>query len=180
MQVHYPAGALDEARKADLAQRLTELLIVMEGGADTAGGRAFAWVMFTPVAQGDWWVGGRLDDSCVAAPGRYLVHATIPEGYMNAAQKTQVHRGVNDAVCAAAGLPGTGGSVLVVIDEVPEGNWGCAGATISLAAIAETVGQPRDGARAAWSRRYFDAKRRAYEAAGFPSDIAGVRPPAVG
>ena len=42
MQVHYPEGALNQQRKAALAQRLTDALIAMEGGADTAGGRGFA------------------------------------------------------------------------------------------------------------------------------------------
>jgi phenylpyruvate tautomerase PptA (4-oxalocrotonate tautomerase family) len=177
MQVHYPADALDEARKADLAQRLTDVLIAMEGGADTHGGRAFAWVLFTPVAAGDWWVGGQQDDAYVTPPGRFLVHVTIPEGYMNVAHKTEVHRWVNDAICAATGTPESaapdaGGSVLVVIDEVPEGNWGCAGKTISLTSIAQTVGQRSDGERVAWSRQYFAAKRRAYETAGFPADVA--------
>jgi phenylpyruvate tautomerase PptA (4-oxalocrotonate tautomerase family) len=80
MQVHYPEGAPDEDHKAALAQRLTEVLIAMEGGANTAGGRGFASVLFAPVARGDWWVGGRVDDSFVAAPGRFPVHVAVPEG----------------------------------------------------------------------------------------------------
>ena len=105
MQVHYPEDALDDARKANLARRLTDVLIAMEGGADTRGGRAFAWVLFTPVKPGDWWVGGRQDDHFVAPPGRFLVHVTIPEGYMNARHKSEVHASVNAAIMAAMGVP---------------------------------------------------------------------------
>lgn len=36
-------------------------------------------------------VGGRVGDTFVAAPGRFLVHVTAPEGYMNAMQKSEVH-----------------------------------------------------------------------------------------
>jgi phenylpyruvate tautomerase PptA (4-oxalocrotonate tautomerase family) len=180
MQVHYPEHALDDARKADLARRLTDALIAMEGGADTRGGRAFAWVLFTPVKPGDWWVGGRQDEHFVDPPGRFLVHVTIPEGYMNAAHKRAVHASVNAAILAVMGSAGesnAGGSILVVIDEVTEGNWGAAGRTISLNAIAGTVGLPRDGDRFTWVKAYFAAKRRQFEAAGYPSDVGALMPP---
>src|ERR1700741_4434198 len=103
MPGQYPEAALDGDRKAALAQRLTDVLIAMEGGADTAGGRAFAWVLFTPVKHGDWWVGGKNDDTAVAPPGKFLVHVTIPEGYMNAAHKSEVHAAVNAAIVDAVG-----------------------------------------------------------------------------
>jgi len=179
MQVRYPEAALDAERKAALARRLTELLIAMEGGANTTGGRAFAWVLFTPVKLDDWWVGGETGDAFVAPPGKFLVHVAIPEGYMNAAQKSDVHSAVNAAIVDV--IDGTrqaklGSSVLVVIDEVPEGNWGAAGRTISLASIADAVGLDRDSKRFAWVQAYFTAKRRQYAAAGYPADIGGLLP----
>ncbi len=104
MDVRYHAGSLDQAAKTDLAKRLTDVLIKMEGGANTPGGRAFASVIFTEVPQGDWWVGGAVDDRFVHAPGRFLVHVTIPEGYMNATHKQEVHNWVSVAILAATGL----------------------------------------------------------------------------
>jgi phenylpyruvate tautomerase PptA (4-oxalocrotonate tautomerase family) len=181
MQVQYPENALDDTRKAELARRLTDVLIAMEGGADTRGGRAFAWVLFTPVKAADWWVGGRQDDDFVEPPGRFLVHVTIPEGYMNAAHKSEVHASVNAAIIAVMGCadePDTGKSVLVIIDEVTEGNWGAAGHTVSLAEIAGSVGLPKDGNRFAWVQEYFGAKRRQFEAAGYPNDVGGLLSPA--
>jgi phenylpyruvate tautomerase PptA (4-oxalocrotonate tautomerase family) len=180
MNVRYPAGRLEEAEKAALAKELTDVLIRMEGGANTEGGRAFAWVCFSEVAEGDWWVGGRTDDRHVFPPGRFLVHVTIPEGYMNAARKGEVHAWVSQAIIEVAGdhdsaaHPKAGASILVVIDEVPEGNWGAAGRTISLESIADTVGMPKDGSRFAWVRSYFAAKARMLAAAGYPSDMGGV------
>jgi phenylpyruvate tautomerase PptA (4-oxalocrotonate tautomerase family) len=177
MQVQYPAGTLDSARKAALAQRLTDVLIAMEGGANTAGGRAFAWVLFTPVQRDDWWIGGQTDDRFVASPGRFLVHVTVPEGYMNAAQKSEVHAQVNAAIVEVMGAESVGhpgASILVVIDEVTEGNWGAAGRTISLASIADTVGLAKDGDRFTWVRTYFDAKSRQFDAAGYPKDAGGL------
>jgi hypothetical protein len=73
--------------------------------------------------------------------------------------------------------PDVGASILVIIDEVPEGYWGARGRTISLSSIADSVGLPKDGERYAWVQAYFDAKRRAYAAAGYPANIGGLLPP---
>jgi phenylpyruvate tautomerase PptA (4-oxalocrotonate tautomerase family) len=168
MDVRYAAGALDKAAKASLAERLTEVLIKMEGGANTLKGRAFAWVLFTEMAEDDFWVGGRTDGEFVAAPGKFLVHVTIPEGYMSASHKSEVHAWVTSAIIEATNSRdhALGDSVLIVIDEVTEGNWGAGGKTISLDAIAEAVGQPKDGPRFRWVRSYYEAKARAFAAAG--------------
>jgi phenylpyruvate tautomerase PptA (4-oxalocrotonate tautomerase family) len=119
----------------------------------------------------------KADDSFVAAPGKFLVHVTIPEGYMNAVFKTDVHASVNTAiidVMGAAGDLGSGASVLVVIDEVTEGNWGAAGRTLSLASIAGTVGLAKGSDRFSWVRAYFEAKHRQFAAAGYPADTGGL------
>lgn len=179
MNVQYEQGALTTAQKSALAAKLTDLMITMEGGANTSGGRRFAWVIYTEIAKGDWWAGGRTDDAFVSPPGRFLVDVRIPEGYMNAAHKTEVHAGVNAAimdVLGASGRTDAGGSAQVVLQEVPEGNWGCGGRTISLASIAGAVGLSKTSERFAWVRSYFAAKARAYRAAGFPEDAGGLLP----
>jgi len=178
MEVRHPAGCLDRTAKAQLAKALTDVLIRMEGGANTWQGRAFAWVLFSPFEEDDFWVGGKTDGEFVFAPGKFLVHVTIPEGYMNAAHKSEVHRWVTDAILDATKCraPDAGKSVLVVIDEVTEGNWGAGGKTIGLDSIAEAVGQQKDGARFRWVRSYFDAKARLLASAGYPPDAGGVPP----
>jgi phenylpyruvate tautomerase PptA (4-oxalocrotonate tautomerase family) len=179
MNVTCRAGDLDPAAKADLARRLTDVLIRMEGGADTHGGRAFAWVLFSELPPGDWWVGGAADDSFVSPPGRFLVHVTIPEGYMNQVHKSEVHGWVNEAILEAtgtAGKAGVGSSILVVIDEVPEGNWGCAGKTINMESISASVGLSKTSQRYAWVESYFAAKARMLTAFDYPRDMGGVLP----
>lgn len=175
MDVRYAAGSLDREAKAVLAQKLTDVLIRMEGGANTPGGRGFAWVFFTAFAEDDWWIGGSAGDEYVSPPGKFLVHIAIPEGYMNIAHKNEVHAWVAAAIAEVAGS-GAGGSILTVIDEVTEGNWGNAGHPISLESIAESVGQSKQGERLRWSRSYFEAKARAMAAAGFPKDAGGLFP----
>jgi len=177
IRVSYPHDALDTERKAELARRLTDVLIAMEGGAGTRGGRAFASVLMTEIAADSWWVGGNLDGTFVAKAGKFLVDVSIPEGYMNAAHKTEVHVAVNAAIVAVTGHqgdPDAGSNILVVIHEVPEGNWGADGKTISLGEIATAVGLPKDGERFGWIKKYFAAKARALASADYPSDIGGV------
>lgn len=177
LQVHYVEHTLLPEQKRALAQKLTEVLLDMEGGARTQAGRAFAAVMFHPLRVDDWYVGGFTDGTLVVRPGRFLVHVTIPEGYMNAAHKSEVHTAVNAAILEAAGTSGdenVGASIQVVIDEVPEGNWGAKGSTIGMASIADAVGLPKDGERYAWVKAYFEAKARFRASAGFPADTDGL------
>jgi phenylpyruvate tautomerase PptA (4-oxalocrotonate tautomerase family) len=176
MNVSYGAGDLNETSKAGLAKRLTDVMIRMEGGANTKGGRAFAWVLFKELAQGDWWAGGESGNGYISPPGRFLIHVSIPEGYMNAQQKSEVQSWVTDACLAVTQASGedAGHSIQVIIDEIPEGHWAAAGRTISLANIADSVGLSKSGSRFAWSKTYFAAKARARAAAGYPADAGGL------
>jgi phenylpyruvate tautomerase PptA (4-oxalocrotonate tautomerase family) len=183
MNVRYRAGSLDRTVKETLARRLTDVLIGMEGGANTRAGRAFAWVLFTEIPAGDWWVGGHADNAFISPPGAFLVNVTVPEGYMNAAHKSEVHAAVTSAitqVMSGSSQAGVAASVLVVIDEVTEGNWGAGGRTISLDSIADSVGLPKSGERFRWVRSYFEAKARQFASAGYPADVGGLLPSASG
>jgi len=176
MEVRHVAGSLDKAQKATLARKLTDVLIRMEGGANTPGGRAFATVLFTPTSADDWWVGGTTDDTYVSAPGKFIVNIWIPEGYMNIAHKNEVHEWVASAIREAMGVSDPGNGILTVINEVTEGTWGNAGHPISLESIAGAVGQPKDGPRFRWSYDYFQAKGRVMAQAGYPTDAGGLLP----
>lgn len=152
MDVRYPAGRLDAAGRQALAERLTDVMIGMEGGANTEGGRTFATVLFTEVPAGFCFVGGRADQTHVSSSGAFLVHVSIPEGYMDQARKSGVQVDVTAAIAATIGVAATGAhSVQVIVDEVTEGNWAAGGRTISIARIADTVGLAKSGDRFAWS-----------------------------
>jgi phenylpyruvate tautomerase PptA (4-oxalocrotonate tautomerase family) len=179
LQVYYPQEALSADRKEALAAQLTEVLLRMEGGAKTRGGRGFATVFFTEVPAGDWWMGGRTDATYVSPPGKFLVRVSIPEGYMSQTHKSEVHAMVNAAFMSVLGNSGDarqGSSILVTIEEVTEGNWGCAGKTLSLASIADAVGLPKSGDRFRWLQAYFAAKARQFRTAAYPADTGGLLP----
>ena len=179
LQVYYAQGTLAGDRKGALARSLTDVLLTMEGSAKTPGGLAFASVLFTEIPQGDWWVGGHVDATYVAPPGKFLVRVSIPEGYMSQGHKSEVHAMVNAAfidVLGDASDPRQGASVLVIIEEIIEGNWGARGRTISLASIADSVGLSKSGERFKWVKAYFAAKARQFAAAGYPEDTGGLLP----
>ncbi|WP_109476811.1 4-oxalocrotonate tautomerase [Paraburkholderia sp. C35] len=175
MNVRYAVGSLDAASKAVLANRLTEVLIQMEGGANTPGGRDFAWVRFDESARDDFWIGGQSNVGAEIGP-TFLVDVTIPEGYMNRTHKNEVHSWVASAISEATGHAASDVPLLTVITEVPEGNWSTRGVPISLETTAVVVGLPSDGERLRWSRKYFEAKARALAAADYPSDMGGLLP----
>lgn len=175
IDISHVQGAVTPDQKQALAKRLTELLLDMEGGARTEGGRAFASVLFRELPAYDWWVGGTHDDTHVSAPGRFLVRVTIPEGYMNSTYKSGVQADVTAAIVACVGSPtDSASSILVIIEEVTEGNWAAGGKTISLASIAETVGLAKDGERFEWVQQYFSAKAKQFEMFGYPADTGGL------
>jgi phenylpyruvate tautomerase PptA (4-oxalocrotonate tautomerase family) len=181
LQIYYPQDALSADRKAALAGQLTEVLLNMEGGARTQGGLAFATVFFTAIPAGDWWVGGRTDAAYVNKPGKFLVRLSVPEGYMGQTHKSEVHARVNAAFLRVLGEGDAddsrqGSSVLVTIEEVTEGNWGCGGRTLSIASIADSVGLAKSGARFQWVQAYFAAKARQFAAAAYPADTGGLLP----
>lgn len=175
MNVRHAAGSLDTVSKAALAERLTNVLVQMEGGADTDSGRAFAWVCFSEFAEDDLWIAGRPKVASEVGP-TFLVHISVPEGYMNRAHKNEVHAWVASAIAGALGMVAPELRILTIIDEVTEGNWGTLGLPISLESIAVAVGQPENGQRLGWARSYFAAKARAVTAAGFPTDMGGLPP----
>jgi phenylpyruvate tautomerase PptA (4-oxalocrotonate tautomerase family) len=177
LQIYYPQGQLDHERKTTLAQKLTDIIIAIEGGAATNAGRAFATVMMNEIDADSWFVGGRLDATYVAKAGKFVVYVTIPEGYMNAAHKTEVHSWVNAAIVDVMGCkddPHAGANIMVVINEVPEGTWGSNGKTIGMNSISTAVGISKESERFQWVERYFTAKDRALKAAGYPDDMGGV------
>lgn len=175
IDISHVQGAVNAEQKQALATRLTELLLQMEGGAKTEGGRAFASVLFRELPASDWWIGGRNDETYVSAPGRFIARVTIPEGYMSAKIKSGVQADVTAAIVACVGSPtDLAASILVIIEEVTEGNWAAAGKTISIASIADTVGLAKDGERFAWVQAYFAAKAKQFEGAGYPSDTGGL------
>lgn len=174
--VEYPEGALLQDQKDALAEEMTHVLLQIEGGADTPEGRSIAWVRFRPIAAADWYIGGTTDRKYVSAAGKFLIELNVPEGSMDQARKSEAHHAINNAflrVTGTADEKGAARSVWIQIFEWPEGHFATSGRTASLLGIAKLVGKSVDDPLLTFSRAYFDAKDRWYDAHDFPKETAG-------
>jgi phenylpyruvate tautomerase PptA (4-oxalocrotonate tautomerase family) len=173
---HYPAGSLTAVRKNDLAERLTHVLIEIEGGSGTDGpkARSISWVMFYEIANGSWAIGGKFDDSYVSPPGKFLVNVHVPEGSLSSDRKALVHRMVDQAVFDTFDMPvpddpeSRNPSIFVQITEWPQGNIGALGKTWGLADIGGYVGGGGDPAIHQHGNAYMKARAKFRATAGFP------------
>jgi phenylpyruvate tautomerase PptA (4-oxalocrotonate tautomerase family) len=173
---HYPAGSLTPARKSDLAERLTHVLIEIEGGPGTDGprSRSISWVMFYEIASDSWAIGGKFDDTYVSPPGKFLVNVHVPEGSLSNDRKAMVHKMVDQAVFDTFDVPvpddpeGRKPSIFVQITEWPEGNMGALGRTWRLADIGGYVGGGGDPAIGKRGKAYMIARAKLRATAGFP------------
>lgn len=176
LTVDHPKGALSRDQKDQLAEELTHVLLEIEGGQDTPGGRSIAWVRFKEMEDDDWFIGGRSDDTHVAEAGKFLVELNVPEGSMNQERKSLAKRAIADAILKATGfenIKGAARSIWVQIFEWPEGHMGTSGNTASLFGIVRIAGLPEDSPILDFSRSYFDAKKRLFDQNDFPEGAAG-------
>lgn len=174
--VHYVKNSITTEQKKALGEEMTNVLLMIEGGQDTPGGRSIAWVMFNELQEEDFFIGGRTDAAYVSEAGKFLVVVTVPEGSMNKERKSLVHKAVNDSFLKLTGtsdIPGAGRSVWVQVNEIPEGHWGTSGKTAGVMGIAMVAGLTPQSPILDFTRAYLDAKESWMETAGYPSDTAG-------
>ncbi len=172
--VETPEGTLSAPQKAELAERLTHVILQIEGGADTPEGRSIAWVRFKELSGGDWYIGGISDSEAPSKTGKFLIELNVPEGSMDQVRKSACHKAITDAVLAVAGAQTEAArTIWIQIVEWPEGHLATRGRTSSLLGIARLARIPADHPLLAFPRAYFAAKDRLYDAHQFPQDTAG-------
>lgn len=174
--VHYVKNSITPDQKRALGEEMTNILLLIEGGQDTPGGRSIAWVMFNELEEDDFFIGGKTDGTFVSEAGKFLVVVTVPEGSMNKERKSMVHKAVNDSflnMTGTAGVAGAGRSVWVQVNEIPEGHWGTSGKTAGVMGIAMIAGLTPQSPILDFTRNYLDAKERWMDGADYPSDAAG-------
>jgi phenylpyruvate tautomerase PptA (4-oxalocrotonate tautomerase family) len=174
--VHYVKGSLSDEQKASLGEEMTGVLLTIEGGQDTRGGRSIAWVMFNEIDNENWFIGGRTDGHYVSEAGKFLIVVTVPEGSMNQERKSRVHEAVNESILKVTGTTGKAGagrSVWVQVVEIVEGHWGTSGKTAGVLGIALIAGLKNDSPILDFTRSYLGAKERWLDSSGYPADTAG-------
>jgi phenylpyruvate tautomerase PptA (4-oxalocrotonate tautomerase family) len=192
IRIQHRTDLFSREQKQQLAERLTQLLLDVEGGHDTPAGRTLAYVVFVDVPGDQWFVGGRSDTTYQIGNERILVDVTVPEASTSQSHKTRIHRAINAALAEVLGwLPDTPQmNAWVIVHEVAEGHWGANGSTFGLAQIAVFAGAatdtdtdtgtgtganvPADLERNTFVKSYFKAKASAYQSAGYPVDVSGL------
>ncbi len=169
-----PTSTFTTEQRSDLAERLTSVLLMIEGGNDNPAGRAIAHVTFHDIEPDRWYVGGQLDDTYVYPGGRVVFDVTVPEGSCDQRRKTLIHQAVNTALCDTLGIDADakhrGASAWVIVHEVREGHWGAGGNTISIRDIAKLAQMQPD--RAGYYDALLAARQSVHQAAGYPEHTA--------
>ena len=170
LRITHQRGAFTEAQKAALAEELTHVMLIAEGGADTPEGRSVAYVVFHETdPKTEWYVAGKPDLSPPKG-GRFIFDVVFPIGAASQSVKTELHRQINDIVARVLGVDGTfpnRASDWVLINEITDGNWGASGVTIGIPEIAGVIKALPE--RADFYEPLLAATRRVHDAHGFPA-----------
>lgn len=133
-----PAGSFGGDARAQLLQYVTEAAATAEQIPDHPKNRFTTWVVIEESQPGQWSCGG-VDMSAQVLP--CIAVAYVPAGVLNAPARAHFVRLVHRAFQQA--LPASEQRQLatsVILQDVPDGNWGGNGALWTLPALAKHAG----------------------------------------
>lgn len=123
IDVTFPAGALEEGQKSELAESLMNVLLRAERAPDTQFFRDITWVYLHELPAGAVTSAGRP----VAVP-TFRVELTTPEGALSDGRRQEAVSEATKTVREIAGIPEEEAlRVCVLCREIAEGSWGAGG-----------------------------------------------------
>ena len=134
-------GSIATDDRAKLADELIAVVLRAERAPDTDFFRSVTWSFVHELPK----------DSTTAQGVESVFRAifTVPDGALSQRRKAELVSEATKAISAAAGLTEEDGlRVFVLINEVPEGNWGAAGNVVQFAQLREIAAQQREQAPA--------------------------------
>ena len=138
VEVFTPRGAVSEARRNLLGERLVACVMQAEGAPDTPAARSISWLIWQEMDG--WWVGGRR--AAASAPARFVVRVAVPAGSLDDTKRRDMVERVTRVLAETDDDPArlTHEPVAWVhINEIPEGNWGAMGRVVRFGDIATFV-----------------------------------------
>jgi phenylpyruvate tautomerase PptA (4-oxalocrotonate tautomerase family) len=141
IEVTLPEGALDDAAKAQLVERLTEAVQKREGMADEPKVKSLIWTFLDERPAAAMYVAGQ-----PAGRPRYRVQVMVVAGSLDDERKEGLVADVTRAVLEAEGAanePANAARGWCHIVDLPDGNWGAVGRIWRLQEIAEFAGIDR-------------------------------------
>ena len=144
MDVTCPAGAFTPEARAALTDELTTVLLRAERAPDTQFFRDITWLFVHELPAGDVLSAG----APVTAP-IFRLQVTVPQGALSDRRKEELVAEATRVISAGGGLSEDDGlRVWVLINEVPDGNWGAGGNVIRFEQLRQMAAAARDGAAA--------------------------------
>ncbi len=140
VQVFTPKGSVSEASRQEISSRLVAEVMKAEGAPDNEAARSISWLLWHDVEE--WWVGPepvpRTD------PPRYLVRVDVPAGSLDVeGKRSEIVERVTAVLAKSDQDPdrlAREPAAWVLIDEVPEGNWGSHGRIVRYPEIEAFMG----------------------------------------
>jgi phenylpyruvate tautomerase PptA (4-oxalocrotonate tautomerase family) len=138
----YPAGTFTPQARTELVDELTTVLLRAERAPNTEFFRNITWVYVHELPEGMLLAAGRP----VSDP-TFRVQVTVPQGALSQRRKAELVAEATNTVSRAAGLgDGDAMRIWVVINEVPEGNWGAAGNVVEFEMLRQAGAREREQA----------------------------------
>jgi phenylpyruvate tautomerase PptA (4-oxalocrotonate tautomerase family) len=145
LELTFPEGALTAEAKAELPPKMAKTMLQWEGAPDTEFFRSISWTHLHELPAGAMYTAdGEATDS------QWVVNVTVPEGALSERRRGELVKGLTADVMEASGLTQEESfRVWVIVNEVPDGNWGAGGAIVRFKALAEAAKAQREQAETA-------------------------------
>ncbi|MBV9309755.1 MAG: tautomerase family protein [Solirubrobacterales bacterium] len=145
MDLTYPAGTFTPDARTELVDELTTVLLQAERAPKTEVFRNITWVYVHELPEGTMLAAGRP----ITDP-TFRLQVTVPQGALSERRKGELVAEATKTIRSAAGISEEDAlRVWVLINEVPEGNWGAAGSVIHFEQLRQLAAQESERAGAA-------------------------------
>jgi phenylpyruvate tautomerase PptA (4-oxalocrotonate tautomerase family) len=142
IDLYLAADSLTPDARTELVDELTTVLLRAERAPDTQFFRDITWVYVHEFPSGQLLTAGQ-----PAAHPVFRVQVTVPHGALSDRRKEELVAEATRAVNDKAGLTEADGlRVWVLINEVPDGNWGAAGNIVQFEMLRQAAAAEREQA----------------------------------
>ncbi len=138
VEVFAPQKSVPIEKRDQIAKQLVHEVMKAEGAPDTEHARAISWLVWHDASV--WSVGGELVGS--GEPARYVVRITVPAPALDDEKRKKIVAAATEVLAKADDDPDrlyNSPSSFILLNEVPDGDWGSIGQTFRFEDIAGYV-----------------------------------------
>lgn len=135
LELRVPADTLTDEQQSQLTEELTDTMLEVEGASpDNDMARSITWVFIDEYEPEAWTIGGNETTNLA-----FDATVTVPEGSLDQEGKERMVEAVTDVLSNVDVSNFDLMKTWVIINEVPDGNWGAAGAIFRYEDIVRSV-----------------------------------------